>query len=87
MSYHDCKYNCGATDCPAPERILERQEISLQEEIAAYFSILEPAREKRAEEIVNKVLDAAIEAVSDTYYKTDFGRKDVIEAINKLRGE
>jgi hypothetical protein len=20
MSYHDCKYNCGATNCPAPVR-------------------------------------------------------------------
>jgi len=22
MSFHDCIYNCGATDCPAPTRIL-----------------------------------------------------------------
>ena len=63
--------------------------MSLREEVAAYFSILEPAREKRADEIINKILDAAVESIfnHDKYDAYMWNGAEIKEAINKLRGE
>ena len=81
--------------------------MSLREEIAdllakryfevGFFPTLEayPADLEIAEELVNKVLDAAVEAANNTNNPCQVVstpaflriRNDVIKAINKLRGE
>ena len=63
--------------------------MSLREYVAAFFPIDEPAREKRADEIINTILDKAAYAAEkwwmDKEYAEDLSLDELISEIQALK--
>jgi len=98
MSYHDCKFNCGATDCPAPTRILKK-EMSLREDLrkGRHDGFNREVYDEDLDEIINQILDAVetnVEEIRISELSLQMGIpaecqevycEAFLELINKLR--